>query len=110
MVAQRAVPPITTYEGLVDATPWLAHGVGGDLHLNGSFSSPGGKLNFSRRLTAALWPISVSYERIGQLKPFPADRGAIVTLAIAVTAPALPVILTQMPLIVILEDLLKALH
>jgi hypothetical protein len=39
----------------------------------------------------------VSYERIGQLKPFPAVRGALVTLAIAVAAPALPVILTQMP-------------
>jgi hypothetical protein len=47
--------------------------------------------------SSALADFDLSYERIGQLKPFPADRGALVTLAIAVAAPALPVILTQMP-------------
>jgi hypothetical protein len=50
------------------------------------------------------------YESIGALKPFPADRGALITLAVAVAVPALPVILTQVPLIVVLDDLLKALH
>ncbi len=50
------------------------------------------------------------YENIGALRPFPADRGALITLAAAVAVPALPVILTQVPLIVILDDLLKALH
>jgi hypothetical protein len=60
--------------------------------------------------SSTLADFGVSYERIGQLKPFPADRGALVTLAMAVATPALPVILTQMPLIVILEDLRKALH
>jgi hypothetical protein len=51
-----------------------------------------------------------AYENIGELKPFPVDRGALVTLAVAVAAPALPVILTQVPLIVLLDDLLKALR
>jgi hypothetical protein len=60
--------------------------------------------------SSTLAAFGVSCERIGQLKPFPADRGALVTLAIAVAAPALPVLPTQMPLIVILEDLLKVLH
>ena len=50
------------------------------------------------------------YESIGALRPFPADRGALVTLAVAVALPALPVILTQVPLFVVLDDLLKALH
>lgn len=50
------------------------------------------------------------YESIGALRPFPADRGALVTLAMAVAVPALPVILTQVPLFVVLDDLLKALH
>lgn len=49
-------------------------------------------------------------ESIGTLRPFPADRGALITLAVAVAVPALPVIITQVPLIVVLDDLLKALH
>lgn len=50
------------------------------------------------------------YESIGALRPFRADRGALITLAAAVAVPALPVILTQVPLIVVLDDFLKALH
>ncbi len=50
------------------------------------------------------------YDSIGALRPFPADRGALITLAAAVAVPALPVILTQVPLVVVLDDLLKALH
>jgi hypothetical protein len=52
----------------------------------------------------------VIYFMLRLVKPFPADRGALVTVAIAVAAPALPVLLTQMPVIVILEDLLTVLH
>jgi hypothetical protein len=36
--------------------------------------------------SSTLAAFGLSYERIGQLKPFPADRGALVTLAIAVAA------------------------
>ena len=51
-----------------------------------------------------------SYEKIEQMSAFPADRGALYTLAAAVAIPALPVILAQIPLAVVLEDLFKALR
>jgi hypothetical protein len=60
--------------------------------------------------SSALADFDLSYERIGQLKPFPADRGALDTLAIAVAAPALPVISHPDAPDLIFEDLLKALH
>jgi hypothetical protein len=60
--------------------------------------------------TSSLANFGRAYENIVALRPFPADRGALVTLAAAVAVPALPVILTQVPLIVVLDDLLRALH
>jgi len=51
-----------------------------------------------------------SYEKIEQMSAFPADTGALYTLAAAVAIPALPVILAQIPLAVVLEDLFKALR
>jgi hypothetical protein len=50
------------------------------------------------------------YESIEKMNAFPADKGALYTLAAAVLIPALPVILAEVPLIVVLRDLLKALH
>ena len=50
------------------------------------------------------------YDTIKNMNSFPADKGALYTLAGAVVIPALPVILTQIPLAVVLGDLLKALH
>ena len=44
------------------------------------------------------------------MKPFPADTGSLYTLAAAVAIPALPVILTQIPVAVVLTDLFKALR
>jgi hypothetical protein len=51
-----------------------------------------------------------SYERIEQLKPFPADRGSLYALVAAIAIPALPVIVAQIPVVVVLMDLLKALR
>jgi hypothetical protein len=51
-----------------------------------------------------------AYEAIENMNSFPADKGALYTLAAAVVIPALPVILTQIPLAVVLSDLLKALR
>jgi hypothetical protein len=51
-----------------------------------------------------------SYEKIEQLKPFPADTGSLYALAAAVAIPALPVVLAQIPLAVVLMDLLKTLR
>ncbi len=51
-----------------------------------------------------------SYQEIAQLKPFPADMGSLYGLAAAVAIPALPVILAQIPLKVVVLDLLKTLR
>ena len=51
-----------------------------------------------------------TYEKIGDLKPFPADLVAVYGLVAAVAVPALFVVLTEIPLAVVLEGLLKALH
>jgi hypothetical protein len=51
-----------------------------------------------------------AYERIEQLNPFPADKGALYTLAAAVVIPTLPVILAEVPMAVVLSDLLKAMR
>lgn len=50
------------------------------------------------------------YEKIKALKPFPADAGSLYILAAAVAIPALPVVLTQIPVSVVLTDLLRALR
>ena len=51
-----------------------------------------------------------AYEKIEQMNAFPADKGALYTLAAAVVIPALPMVLAQIPLAVVLRDLLKAMH
>ena len=60
--------------------------------------------------SSALANFGNCYEKIEQMKPFPADRGSLYTLAAAVAIPALPVILTQIPVAVVLMDLFKALR
>ncbi|MGB9516709.1 MAG: hypothetical protein WBQ61_05775, partial [Candidatus Acidiferrum sp.] len=60
--------------------------------------------------TSTLANFGKTYEKIEQLNPFPADKGAIYTLAAAVVIPALPVILTQVPLAIVLKGLLRALR
>lgn len=51
-----------------------------------------------------------AYERIESLNVFPADKGALYTLAAAVAIPALPAILAEIPVTVVLRDLLGALR
>ena len=51
-----------------------------------------------------------TYQEIAQLKPFPADMGTLYVLAAAVAIPALPVVLAQIPLKIILMDLLRTLR
>ena len=50
------------------------------------------------------------YESIEKMNPFPADKGALYTLAAAVLIPALPMILAEVPFVVLLSGLLKALR
>jgi hypothetical protein len=51
-----------------------------------------------------------AYETIENMNSFPADKGALYTLAVAVVIPALPAILAEIPFAVVLSDLLKALR
>ncbi len=50
-----------------------------------------------------------AYDRIERMKPFPTDRGALVALALSVVIPALPAVVAEIPLVVILKQLLGAL-
>ena len=50
-----------------------------------------------------------SYESIGKMQPFPVDKGAFISLALAVALPMLPVVLAEVPLAVVLKGLLEAL-
>ncbi len=50
------------------------------------------------------------YESIEKMNSFPADKGALYTLAAAVLIPALPMILAEVPFVVLLSGLLKALR
>ena len=58
----------------------------------------------------ALNNFAQSYERIKQLNPFPADKGSLYALAASLVIPALPVVLAQVPVSVVLTDLFKALR
>ena len=49
-----------------------------------------------------------SYGNIERMQPFPFDKGAFVSLALAVVVPLMPAVLAQIPLAVVLQDLLKA--
>jgi hypothetical protein len=60
--------------------------------------------------SSTLTDYGTSYEKIEQLQPFLADKGALYTLAASVAIPALPAIVAEIPIVVVLRDLLKALR
>lgn len=51
-----------------------------------------------------------SFEKIGELKPLPADLGTVYVLAASVALPLLPVVLAQIPLAQVIKDLVVAIH
>jgi len=51
-----------------------------------------------------------SYQKLAALKPFPADRGALIALAVSLVVPMLPAVLAAFPLVVVLKGLLEALR
>ena len=51
-----------------------------------------------------------SYERIEQLNPFPAGKQDSIPMALAIAIPTFPVIIAQIPVAVVLKDLLDALR
>jgi hypothetical protein len=54
--------------------------------------------------------ISQSYEKIEELNPFPAGKQDLIPLALAIAIPAFPVIIAQIPVAIVLQDLLRALR
>jgi hypothetical protein len=50
------------------------------------------------------------YEKVGKLKPFPIDKGSLYVLAMAVVLPLVPAAVTEIPFVVVIKDLLKALR
>jgi hypothetical protein len=57
---------------------------------------------------STLTDYGASYENIEAMQPFPFDKGAFVSLALAVAVPLMPAVLAQIPLSVVLKDLLQA--
>ncbi len=57
---------------------------------------------------STLTDYGASYENIEAMQPFPFDKGAFLSLALAVAVPMIPAVLAQMPLAVVLKDLLEA--
>lgn len=60
--------------------------------------------------SSSLADFGTASAKVTQLRPFPADRGALIGLAISVAVPLLPVILAVIPFIVVIQDLLKAMR
>ena len=50
-----------------------------------------------------------AYRNVENMKPFPVDKEALTGLALSIAIPALPVILAEIPIQVVLKDLLEAL-
>jgi len=57
---------------------------------------------------SVLADLTVAYDHIKRMRPFPADKGASITLALAVLAPLIPVVLAEIPLSTILKGLMQA--
>jgi hypothetical protein len=58
--------------------------------------------------SSSLADFGAASERVEKLRPFPADREALISLALSMAVPLLPAVLAVVPLIVVLEDLLRA--
>ena len=59
---------------------------------------------------SVLADLTVAYDHIKRMWPFPADKGASITLALAVLTPLIPVVLAEIPLSTILRGLMQALN
>jgi hypothetical protein len=60
--------------------------------------------------STALSSFGQHYKRIEKLTPFPGDKVALYALAAAIAIPAIPVVLAEMPIGVVVKDLLSALR
>lgn len=79
-------------------------------YLQGKWFSPAGpeETQLTVAEISALADFALSYKNIKQLRPFPADKGTLIGLALAVAAPLFPAVLAEFPLSVIVKGLLQA--
>lgn len=77
---------------------WVLHGVGHEAEFPASTEG------------RALAGFGQSYQRLARMNPFPADKGTLVTLALSVVVPMLPLILSVIPIVTVLKLLMKALR
>jgi hypothetical protein len=104
LLVQNLTPPQQTIV-LNSRLPAQQNGVGVNAMLHGHETE---FLQAPESFTLA--DFGTAYEKIGALSSFPADKGSLYTLGAAVLIPALPVILAEIPLAVVLQDLFKALR
>jgi hypothetical protein len=96
--ATIANPTVSLPSTVVLGAQWILHRAGHESEF------------LQARKSSALADFGSSYEKMAQLKPFSADTGTLYSLAASVLVPALPVILAEIPLMVVLKDLFSALR
>jgi len=79
-------------------------------YLHGKWFSPAApeETQLTVSEVSALADFALSYQNIRRLRPFPADKGTLISLALAVIAPLFPAVLAEFPLSVIVKGLLQA--
>jgi hypothetical protein len=75
---------------------WFSHGSGSE------------GAQFTVAEVTALADFAMSYRNIKQMRPFPADKGTLIGLALAVIVPLFPAVLAEFPFSVIVKGLLQA--
>ncbi len=60
--------------------------------------------------SSTLSNFGAAFANVAKLKPLPLDSAVLIVLAISLAVPLLPAVLAVIPLVVVLQDLLKALH
>jgi len=112
-----ALSPLVLFVRKLDAlrrTAMLQYGVLAQRYakyLQGKWFSPAGspeEAQFSATEVTVLADFALSYRNIKRMRPFPADKGTLIGLALAVTVPLLPAVLAEFPFSVIVRGLLQA--
>jgi hypothetical protein len=87
----------------------LAHLQSGEFHDKWILHRSGHEQEFlSAPEISSLTDLASSFQNIEQMKPLPLEKGALVVLALSLLIPALPVVLAEVPLAVVLKELFEA--
>ncbi len=112
-----ALAPLSFFVHRLDVlrrTAMLQYGVLAQRHANylhkGWFSQVAGRdeAQFTVAEVTALADFAISYRNIKRMRPFPADKGTLISLALAIIVPLFPAVLAEFPISVIAKGLLDA--